>query len=60
MVEDWALAANGDGTTLTKSWRDVVPNGEPPFPLEATIREAAEGESGTLVERWNHAARARG
>src|SRR3954447_16099674 len=23
MVEDWAVAATTDGTTLTKSWRDV-------------------------------------
>jgi len=58
MVEDWALAESPSGTTLTKSWRDVKATGEPPFPLEEVIREAAKGESGTLVERWNEAARA--
>lgn len=57
MIEDWALAPNGAGTTLTKRWRDVVATGEPPFPLEDTIRDAAKGESGTLVARWNDAAR---
>ena len=58
MVEDWAVEATAAGTTLTKSWRDVRANGEPPFPLEDVVREAAKGESGTLVERWNEAARA--
>jgi hypothetical protein len=58
MVEDWALAATPDGTTLTKSWRDVRATGEPPFPLEDAVREAAKGESGTLVEQWNEAAAA--
>jgi hypothetical protein len=57
MVEDWALAANGDGTTLTKTWRDIRAVGDPPFPLEDAVRETAKGESPTLVERWNAAAR---
>lgn len=57
MVEDWAVAAAGDGTTLTKTWRDVRASGEPPFPLEDAVREAAKGESGALVTRWNEAAR---
>jgi hypothetical protein len=56
MVEDWALAPNGDGTTLTKSWRDIRAAGDPPFPLEDAVRETAKGESGVLVERWNAAA----
>ena len=58
MVEDWALAPRPDGTTLTKSWRDIRAPGEPPFPLEDAVRETAKGESGSLVERWNEAARA--
>ncbi len=57
MVEDWAVAANPDGTTLTKSWRDVKVTGELPFSLEDAIREAAKDESKTLVEKWNEAAR---
>ena len=57
MVEDWALADGPDGTTLTKSWRDIRAPGDPPFPLEDAVRETAKGESGTLVERWNAAAR---
>jgi hypothetical protein len=58
MVEDWALADGPDGTTLTKSWRDIRAPGDPPFPLEDAVRETAKGESGTLVARWNAAARA--
>ena len=58
MVEDWALAPGPDGTTLTKSWRDIRAPGEPPFPLEDAVRETAKGESGSLVARWNEAARA--
>ena len=58
MVEDWALAAGPDGTTLTKTWRDIRAPGEPPFPIEDAVRETAKGESGSLVERWNEAARA--
>jgi hypothetical protein len=60
MVEDWALAAGPNGTTLTKTWRDIRAAGEPPFPLEAAVRDTAKGESGSLVERWNAAARAKG
>ena len=59
MVEDWAVAASPDGTTLTKSWRDVKTTRELPFPLEDSIREAALSESGPLVEKWNEAARSR-
>jgi hypothetical protein len=58
MVEDWALAATPDGTTLTKTWRDIHAAEDPPFPLEDAVRETAKGESGVLVERWNAAARA--
>ena len=58
MIEDWALTPSPDGTTLTKSWRDIRATGEPPFPLEDAVRETAKGESGSLVERWNEAARA--
>lgn len=56
MIEDWAVAADGTGTTLTKTWRDVRPNGEPPFLLEDAVRDAAKGESGALVAGWNAAA----
>jgi len=58
MVEDWALAASADGTTLTKSWRDVRIPGDAPFPIEDAVRDAAKGESGHLVEQWNAAASA--
>ena len=56
MIEDWALAAGPDGTTLTKTWRDIRSTGDPPFPIEDAVRETAKGESGTLIERWNEAA----
>jgi len=58
MVEDWALSASTDGTTLTKTWRDVRTPGDPPFPIEDAVRDTAKGESGVLIERWNAAARA--
>ena len=58
MVEDWALAAGPEGTTLTKTWRDIRAPADPPFPLEDAVRDTAKGESGALVERWNAAARA--
>ena len=57
MIEDWALAAGPDGTTLTKTWRDIRTPGDPPFPIEDAVRETAKGESGSLVERWSEAAR---
>jgi hypothetical protein len=57
MVEDWAVAPTPHGTTLTKSWRDVEPKIDLPFPLEDSIREAANLERVPLIERWNLAAR---
>ncbi len=57
MFEDWALAKNGTGTTLTKSWRDVDSVGPEPFPLAQTIKQSAIHESPQLVEAWNRAAR---
>jgi hypothetical protein len=57
MIEDWAVAADGDGSTLTKTWRDVLAGGEPSPPLAEIVRETAKGESGSLVSRWNAAAR---
>jgi len=57
LVEDWDLVATARGTTLTKTWRDVTSSVELPFPLEDAIRETAKGESDTLVERWDEAAR---
>ena len=56
MVEDWALAKSATGTTLTKTWRDVIPNGESPFPLEDAVREGAIHESASLIAGWNKAA----
>jgi len=41
---------------LTKTWRDVLAGGEPAPPLADIVREAAKGESGALVSRWNAAA----
>jgi len=59
MIEDWELAPGPEGTTLTKTWRDIRATGDPPFPLEDAVRETAKGERDSLVERWNEAARAR-
>jgi len=56
MIEDWAVAADGDGTILTKTWRGVLANGEPSPSLAEIVRDAAKGESGALVSRWNAAA----
>jgi hypothetical protein len=56
MIEDWALAANDTGTTLTKTWRDVAADGPEPFPLEDAVRGGAVHESGQLVAGWNAAA----
>ena len=60
MVEDWALEATGDGTTLTKTWRDVRANGPEPFPLAEGVKQGAIHESPVLVEAWNAAAAADG
>jgi hypothetical protein len=60
MVEDWAVAATTDGTTLTKSWRDVRTIVDLPFSMEDAVRETSIGESEPLVEKWNAAARAGG
>jgi len=56
MVEEWSVVAAAAGSTLTKTWRDVLADGEPSPPLADIVREAAKGESGTLVSRWNAAA----
>ena len=56
MVEDWSLAPNGDGTTLTKTWRDVAAEGPEPFPLADAVREGAIHESAALIAGWNAAA----
>ena len=58
MFEDWEVEASADGTTLTKSWRDVETRVDLGFPLEDTIRETALTETEPLIERWNAAARA--
>jgi hypothetical protein len=55
MIEDWAVAPRGDGTTLTKTWRDVEAGGEPSPAMEDIIRDAAQHESGALVARWDAA-----
>ena len=60
MVEDWAVAATTDGTTLTKSWRDVKTIVDLPFSMEDAVRETSIGEREPLVEKWNAAARAGG
>ncbi len=57
MVEDWALAADGAGTTLTKTWRDVCANGPEPFPLADGVKQGAIHESPVLIEAWNAAAK---
>lgn len=56
MIEEWAVAADGEGSVLTKTWRDVSADGELSPPLAEIVREAAKGESHTLVSRWNAAA----
>ena len=60
MIEDWAVAETAGGTTLTKSWRDVTPIVDLPFSMADAVRDTAKGESGSLVERWNAAARTAG
>jgi len=56
MIEDWAVAARGQGTTLTKTWRDVRVDGAPSPAFADIVREAAQGERDALVSRWNAAA----
>jgi hypothetical protein len=56
MVEEWAVVPEGAGSMLTKTWRDVLAGGEPAPPLADIVQEAAKGESGALVSRWNAAA----
>lgn len=57
MVEEWAVATDGAGAVLTKTWRDVLAGGEPSPPLAGIVRDAAKDESGKLVAGWNAAAR---
>lgn len=56
MIEDWELAPSGDGTTLTKTWREVIALGPEPFPIADAVREGAVHESPSLVRGWNAAA----
>jgi hypothetical protein len=60
MVEDWAVAASAEGTTLTKSWRDVRTIVDLGFSMEEAVRETSKHESEPLIERWNAAASAGG
>ena len=57
MVEDWAVVATPEGTTLTKSWRDITMIVDLPFSMEDAVRETSKGESEPLVAKWNAAAR---
>lgn len=57
MVEDWGLAPSAGGTTLTRSWRDIVTSTDLGFALDDAIRQSAESESEPLVKAWNEAAR---
>lgn len=57
MIEDWATAPNGQGTTLTKTWRDVAANGPEPFPLADAVKQGAIHESAALIAGWNKAAK---
>lgn len=56
MIEDWALEPNGSGTQLTKTWRDITPNGEAPFPIEDAVRDGAKHETAALKAAWDKAA----
>lgn len=57
MIEEWALAPSPNGTTVTKSWRNVRATEDLGFLLDDAIRETAKSETQPLIERWNEAAR---
>jgi hypothetical protein len=56
MVEDWNLTTSETGTTLTKTWRDVIESRPAPFSLEEAVRQGAIHESDALIQGWNKAA----
>lgn len=54
MTEDWQAEADGDGTRLTKTWRDVKCFGFMKLlPMGMIIRMTAKSEHKKLVDAWN-------
>ena len=58
MFEDWEVKAQGDGTELQKTWRDVECFGLMRWiPMNSLIRSTARNERTQLIECWNQAAK---
>ena len=55
MVEDWHLQPAGDGTRLTKTWRDIRNYGGDFLMTDAMIAEGAKSEREALRTSWNQA-----
>ena len=53
MYEDWHLQRDGNGTLLTKTWRDIVKNKMKLLPMGLIVRFSAKSESKVLVAAWN-------
>lgn len=56
MTEDWELYAEGGGTRLVKTWRDIRKHQLRWLPLGWIVKLTAKGESETLRNAWNRAA----
>ena len=51
-----AIEPDGDGTRLTKTWRDVTSVGPEPFPIADAVKQGAMHETEQLIAGWNAAA----
>lgn len=56
MVEDWKIEADGSGTRLTKTWRDIHKYKLKLLPMGYIVRKSARAESVVLKKAWDTAA----
>ena len=56
MYEDWQIEADGVGTRLTKTWRDVQKHQLRFMPMGLIVRRSAKAETAVLQRAWNDAA----
>jgi hypothetical protein len=55
MIEDWKLEPAGDGTQLTKTWRDISKKKLRFLPMGLIVRKSAKAESSVLQAAWDRA-----
>ena len=57
MIEDWEIEPMGQGTRLTKTWRDITQSRLKFLPMGWIVRRGARAETPKLKAAWDAAAR---